>query len=73
MRAETRDTKHPRDTVDGPQGGGAVAAVGVSVQGWHEAGATASLGHPEGSADTCSGAETAKKARRDSYLKIERE
>jgi len=53
----TRDTKHPRDAVDGPQGGGAVAA------GWHEAGATASLGHPEGSTDTCSGAETAKKAR----------
>ena len=67
----TRDTKHPRDAVDGPQG--AVAAVGVCAQGWHEAGATASLGHPEGSTYTCSGAETAKKARRDSYLKIKRE
>jgi len=57
--------------VDGPQGGGAVAAVGVSVQGWHEAGATASLGHPEGSTDICSGAETAKKARTLTLTRME--
>jgi hypothetical protein len=50
-----------------------VAAAAQALSMDDEAGATASRGQLEGSAHAYSGAETAKKARRDSYLKIERE